>query len=249
VILLALINIGHAPPEDRRVSEQRLPVIIIACRVLQDLFEALGFEDLSSEMKFMDYGLHRVPDKMTHALQAELDQIKQPSLVVLGYGLCGNGLDGLHAGPHTLLIPRTDDCIAILLGSYEAYRREFQSVPGTYYLSKGWLESGSHPLKEYEEIKAKYGEEEAKWMMDMQYQNYERLCLVAHNQEDLDKYRPEAQEVAQYCAQWSFRYEEILGSSAYIRQLLDAAINLSKADGNLVVVPPGGSVTQRLFMR
>ncbi len=231
------------------MSEEKLPVVILACRVLQDVFETLVPEDHAPQMRFMDYGLHRVPDRMTQVLQAELDQIKQPSLVVLGYGLCGNGLDGIHAGPHTLLIPRADDCIALLLGSYEAYRREFQSVPGTYYLSKGWLESGSHPLKAYEEIKVKYGEEEARWIMNAQYQHYERLCLVAHSAADLSKYRSQAQEIARFCEQWDFRYEEILGSDAYVRQLLDVATDLSKADGNFVVVPPGGTVTQRLFRR
>ncbi len=231
------------------VAEERLPVVIISCRVLQDMFEALVPEDLPVQMKFMDYGLHRIPNKMTQVLQAELDEIKEPSLVVLGYGLCGNGLDGIHTGHNTLLIPRTDDCIALLLGSYEAYRREFQSVPGTYYLSKGWLECGSHPLKEYEKLVDQYGEEEAGSLMDMQYKNYERICLVAHNQTDLEEYRSEAREVARFCERWDFRYEEILGSDAYIRQLFAIATALSKADGNFVVVGPGSEVTQSLFIR
>jgi hypothetical protein len=235
--------------EVRALSETKLPVVIIACRVLEEMFEAMIPEDLSSHVTYMDYGLHRLPSKMTQALQAELDQIKEPSLVILGYGLCGNGLDGLSTRSHTLLIPRTDDCIAILLGSYEAYKREFQSVPGTFYLSKGWLESGSDPLKEYEEIRAKYGDEEADWMMDLQYKNYKRLCMVAHTQEDLERYRPQALEVAQYCKRWGFRYEEILGSSAYVRHLLEVAADPSRADGDFVVVPPGGKVSQRLFMR
>ena len=231
------------------MSAERLSVVIFACRVLQDVFEAVVPESLAPRVKFLDYGLHRIPKKMTQVLQDELGQIEDPSLVVLGYGLCGNGLDGLHAESHTLLIPRTDDCIAILLGSYEEYRKQFQAVPGTYYLSKGWIESGSHPLKEYEEIKDKYGQDEAKWMMDMQYKNYERICLVAHSRTDLDTYRPQAREVAQYCEQWGFRYEEILGSSAYVCQLLEVANDLSKADGNFVVVQPGGVVNQRLFVR
>jgi len=48
-------------------------------------------------------------------------------------------LDKINAGKHFLLIPRTDDCIAILLGSYQAYRREMDREPGTYYLSNGQL--------------------------------------------------------------------------------------------------------------
>ena len=132
-------------------SPEKLPVVVVSCQVLQDLLTNLLPDGLAQQVTFMDYGLHRVPGKMAGTLQEVLDGLEQPSLVVLGYGLCGTGLKGLRAGPHTLLVPRVDDCIALLLGSYHAYMREFQAVPGTYYLSKGWLESGSHPLKEYHE--------------------------------------------------------------------------------------------------
>ena len=67
---------------------------------------------------------------------------------MLGYSLCGNGLERINAGQHFLLIPRTDDCIAILLGFYQAYRPEMDKESGTYYLSKGWLEAGTNPLAE-----------------------------------------------------------------------------------------------------
>ena len=117
----------------------------------------------------------------------------------------------------------------MLLGSYQAYMREFQAVPGTYYLSKGWLESGSHPLKEYEEYVPKYGAEEAMWLMDQQYQHYERLVLVAHNQADLEAYRPQAQEVARFCERWGMRYEEILGSDRYVRRLVELVERAAKA--------------------
>ena len=64
---------------------------------------------------------------------------------MLAYGMCGNGLKGIRAGIHTLLMPRTEDCIAIFLGSNEAYRTEFLEHPGTYYLTGGWFEAGSDP--------------------------------------------------------------------------------------------------------
>ncbi len=227
------------------------PVVVIACQVLQSMLEELLPKDLARQVTFMDYGLHRVPGKMTWTLQDAIDEIKEPSLVVLGYGLCGNGLNGIKAGKHTLLVPRTDDCIAMLLGSRQAYIREFEAVPGTYYLSKGWLESGSHPLKEYHEYKEKYGHAEAEWLMDQQYQHYKRLVLVAHSQADLDRYRPQAEEVARYCERWGMRYEEILGSDDYVRRLVEAAASLpsGKADGDFLVIPPGGEISQDQFIR
>ncbi len=230
-------------------SPEKLPVVILACQVMESMLEGLIPDGLASQVTYFDYGLHRAPDKMTWTLQEAIDSIEQPSLVVLGYGLCGNGLRGIKAGRHTLLVPRVDDCIALLLGSRQAYIREFETVPGTYYLSKGWLESGSHPLKEYHEYVERYGPEDAAWVMDQQYQHYERLVMVAHNQADLDKYRPQAQEVAKYCERWGFRYEEILGSDAYVRRLIEVAAALDQADGDFVVIPPGGEIRQDQFIR
>jgi hypothetical protein len=234
-----------------------LPIVVISCQVLQDLLADLLPEGLAQQVIFMDYGLHRVPAKMTITLQEALAGLEEPSLVILGYGLCGNGLKGLKAGRHTLLVPRVDDCIALLLGSYRAYMREFQAIPGTYYLSKGWLESGSHPLLEYEEYVPRYGEKEAMWIMDQQYQHYERLVLVAHKESDLEAYRAQAQTVAGFCARWDMRYEEILGSDAYVRQLIElmqkaaeeGTVSLNGAGNNFLLIPPGGEIRQEQFMR
>lgn len=234
-------------------------IVVIACQVLQDLLQRLLPEGLAKSVTFMDYGLHQVPARMTSTLQEALESIEEPSLVVLGYGLCGNGLKGLKAGQHTLLVPRVDDCIALLLGSHRAYLREFEAEPGTYWLSKGWLESGSHPLKEYNEYVPRYGPDQAMWIMDQQYQHYRRLVLVAHSQDDLNAYRPQAQEVARFCERWGMRYQEILGSDSYIRRLVELvqSAGLSHGDSapllqvgdDFLVIPPGGEIRQEDFMR
>jgi hypothetical protein len=230
-------------------SADNLPVVVIACRVFEHLLERLLPGDLAARVTYLDYGLHSVPEKLTAALQETIDAVVTPGLVVLGYGLCGNGLDGLRAGHHTLLVARADDCIAILLGSYARYRQEFDAVPGTYYLTKGWLESGSHPLKEFREYSETYGPEKAQVIMDAMYRHYERLVLVAHTPEDLEAYRPRALEVARYCERWGMRYEEILGSDSYVRQLAEIAADLNKAGGEFIVVPPGGVLRQADFLR
>lgn len=233
--------------DTQRTSENGRPVVIIACQVLQSIMERLFPERLLQSTSFIDYGMHRVPGNMTQTLQEIIDKIKKPSLVVLGYGLCGNGLNGIRAGNHTLLIPRVDDCITLLLGSRQAYIKEFKATPGTYWLSNGWLESGSHPLKEYQEYTEKYGPERAAWIMDQQYQNYERLAFVSYSQDDLEKYRPQALEVAHYCAQWEMRYEEIVGSDRYIMRILALIDDPNPADDEFIVVSPGGQINQERF--
>lgn len=225
------------------------PVVVFACRVFQNWLEHLLPPGLATEITFFDYALHRVPKNLRETLQQALDSLPQPSLVVLGYGLCGNGLHEIRAGRHTLLIPRTDDCIAVILGSYQAYRREFDSQPATYYLSKGWLEGGSTPLIEYRELVEKYGQKKADWLMEYQYHNYKRLALVVQNAADREKYRPAALEVAAYCERWGLRYEEILGSDAMLLRLIEIAAGLAQADDDFLVVLPGGVLTQGMFFR
>lgn len=230
-------------------TSEKQPLTVIACKVLEDMLEALLPKNLATQVTFMDYGLHRSPRQMTRELQDALNATQEPSLVLLGYGLCGNGLNGIEAGKHTLLVPRVDDCIALLLGSHQAYVREFETEPGTYYLSKGWLESGSHPLKEYKEYREKYGLKEAAWIMDQQYRNYKRLALVTHSRPEMEQYRTQAKTVAQYCEQWGMRYEEILGSDGYVRRMVEVALSIDRADDDFVVIPPGGNIRQEQFIR
>jgi len=231
------------------MTAKQHPIVVIACKVFQDMLERFLPSDLADQITFLDYGLHEVPKKLTKALQEQIDSIQEPSRILLGYGLCGNGLRGIQAGQHTLIIPRADDCIAILLGSYQAYLSEFNANPGTYYLTKGWLESGSDPLKESQEMIEKYGVETGEWIMDQQYRHYSRLVLVAHTQEDLETYRPRAQEVAKYCQRWDMKYEEVLGSDVYIRNLVGAANTLNDSNEEFLVIPPGGVIQQIEFLR
>jgi hypothetical protein len=225
------------------------PVVVIACKVFQELLEHFVPPDVADQVTFLDYGLHDFPKVLSEAVQEQLDGIEEPSRILLGYGLCGNGLKDIQAGRHTLFIPRADDCIAILLGSYQAYLKEFSENPGTYYLSKGWLESGSDPLKAYHQAVEKYGAEAGAWVMDEQYKHYKRLVFVAHTQEDLETYRPRALEVAEFCKRWGMKYEEVRGSDAYIRDLVKAVSTLSESDDQFLVIPPGGSIEQSEFLR
>ena len=227
----------------------QLPVVVIACKIFENLLEHYLPPDLSKDITFLDYGLHSVPRNLKTSLQERIDQVIEPSLIVLGFGLCGNGLHGIKAGQHILLVPRTDDCISILLGSYAFYREQFETTPGTYYLSKGWLESGTNPLDEYRKYIAKYGPEQAIWLMDQQYTNYIRLAFVAFQQADLEQYRGKAMEIAEFCQRWGMRYEEILGSDQYIRKLVEVAQALDKADSDFIVIPPGGVLQQTQFFR
>ncbi|MEI7845272.1 MAG: DUF1638 domain-containing protein [Chloroflexota bacterium] len=230
---------------------QNRPVVILACQIFQHWLEKFlpAQIDTGRDITFFDYGLHAVPKKLRQTIQTTLDNIDQPSLIMLGYGLCGNGLNNINAGKHYLLIPRTDDCIAILLGSYQAYYQQINSDPGTYYLSKGWLESGTNPLQESLALEEKYGTEKATWLMDYQYHNYKRLVMVARNPMELEAYREKALQVAEFCTRWGMRYEELIGKDDYLQTLIEIAFNIKNLTDDFILIPPGEILQQSHFIR
>src|SRR5664280_2611162 len=75
------------------------PTIIIACRVMRELLETMLAKDMPRV--YMDILLHNTPKKLAAALQAEIDAVAESSNIIIGYGLCGNGLVGVNARSHT----------------------------------------------------------------------------------------------------------------------------------------------------
>jgi hypothetical protein len=224
------------------------PTIIIACRVMRELLETM----LAKEMPrvYMDILLHNTPKKLAAALQAEIDAIAESSNVIIGYGLCGNGLVGVNARSHTLIIPRTHDCVAIFLGSHQRYVQRFFANPNTYYLTRGWLDANDDPLSDYRDYCRDYDQDTADYLVDMKYRHYRHLCMVGFSQHELDECRPMSQKVAEFCAsRWGMNYEEILGSTALLEALLHMAVNLDQDNSEFVVVPSGGEISADMFHR
>jgi len=225
-----------------------MKVVLLACEVMRDLARP-HLDDAAVDTIYMDSGLHETPKRMAPALQEELDAIEEPSLVLVGYGLCGTGLVGLEAGRHTLVIPRMHDCIAILLGSHREYMKTIGENPGTYYLTKGWLEAGTDPLAEYESYVERYGEKTADMVMDTMYRNYTQICLVSHSEEDLAANRERAQVVGAFCKErWGMEYSERVGSDALIAKLLNAPRQMDRLGDEFVVIAPGGCVAMEQFL-
>lgn len=221
------------------------PVHVIGCRVLEHALRPL-LSDVSrlAACRFLDCGLHTVPERLTEELQDAVDALEEPGYVVLGYGLCGNGLVGLQSGGHTLIVPRVDDCIPLLLGSYQVYRNVLQECTGTYFLSRGWLSTDQQPLAQLSNWSAKYGRRTAERLIDRMYAHYERVVFIAMQPSDLDDYRCQGRAVAELLG---VDYVERTGSSELLKGLLQCRGDGSYED--YIFAPPGATLTQRPFLR
>jgi hypothetical protein len=133
------------------------------------------------------------------------------------------------------VVPKVDDCIAIFLGSGEAYKAQSRAEPGTYYLTKGWIEAGDSPFGEYDSLVKHHGEEKARRLMGKILKNYTRLALINTGQYELERYRDYSRHTAE---RFGLRYEEIPGSNALIKKML-----YGPWDDEFVVARPGETIS------
>ncbi len=207
---------------------------LIACAAVIE--EMLPFIPSRMSHDVLDFGLHTNPKSLKRALQNAIDS-SAPDIetILLGYGLCSQAVVGLRSGSRTLIIPRVDDCIAIFLGSAVEYEKQYRSVPGTYYLTKGWIEFGDTPFSEYDILVKRYGEQIAQRIINQILKNYTRLAFISTGNNELEHYRERARNMAE---RFGLCYEEIQGSDVIIKTMLYGSWN-----DEFIIIPPGKTVS------
>lgn len=200
------------------------------------------FQNGQMEFKFLDYGLHRTPENMSKAIQSEIDKVSDKDYegIVIGYGLCSNGIVGINSKKHRLIIPRIHDCISLFLGSVESYQRQSKQHPGTYYLTPGWIEKGQTPISKYKSYAQSYGEDTARWVLHEEMKNYTRIVFIDTGVYPSEPYRKIARENAEFLGT---TYEEIQGSPELFMKLLKGPW-----DNNFLIIDKNQNVKQEFFL-
>jgi hypothetical protein len=211
---------------------------LIACpAVLGELAEGAAE---GAETRQLEAQLHILPDKLKTALRAAVAEADEPGVtIVLGYGLCSNAVLGLTTRHATLVVPRVDDCIAMLLGSNEAFSMEAEKECGSYYLARAYLDECANLVTEHEAMVEKYGEERAVRMMKLVLKHYRRVVLVDTGRYDLEPLRERVREVARL---YDLAVDEVPGTT----RIVDGLVAGEWGD-DFVVAPPGHELTLRDF--
>lgn len=226
---------------------------IIACRVLtRELSYLAATGPHMVEITWLPQGLHETPDllrkSVADALKTLYDgiasgQVKYaPDAIVLGYGLCSNGVLGLESRGIPLVVPRTDDCIALLLGAQRRYLDLFATHGGTYWLSGGWIETSTGTPEErcatrekkYRDYVERFDEDNAEYLLeqeDLWRKNYNTCAYIASEVYDSPAYENIAREMAR---EYGWGFETHQGSLRLLTKLLRGEWN----DEEFCVCPP-----------
>lgn len=169
---------------------------LIACEILyRELCLCAAKAPHIVDLEFLQKGLHDCPtEEMVSTIQKHIDAAEKGNYdaILLGYALCNNGTVGLHTARLPLVIPRAHDCITFFLGSRQRYKEFFEKNPGTYFRTTGWSErnfikTDSSIMKRlgldktYQEYVKKYGEENARYIMETLGEwkkNYKKMVYI-----------------------------------------------------------------------
>jgi hypothetical protein len=210
---------------------------IISCEVLRNEVERVN---PGYEIEFFEGALHDYPERLRAAVQQRISATPGKRDILLCCGRCSNGTAGLVAGPHRLVLPAVDDCIALLLGSRQRYLQEHGGQPGTYYYTRGWIDFIDDPYKEYLKILPKYGEEKAARVARLIMQHYTRLAVIdTPGVAGLDEKREYLETVSAF---YDLPVEHLQGSLRFLEKLMNGP-----HDREFVVVEPGEELEEARF--
>ena len=226
---------------------------IIACRIFErELSYLAAKSDNQIDLTWIGRGLHNTPDALRARLCGAVDELYRqletreleyrPDAIVLGYGLCSKAVVGIRCRDIPIVIPRTDDCIALFMGSQARYLEEFAAVRGAYWLNSGWLEqsrnlfdSDDFKRRRWLEYAERFGEDNADYLIEVESsweKNYSTLGYIHSDVHDApDNLRRAGEEAAR--KGWQLR--ELQGDDRMLRMMTEGTWN----EEEFLILKPG----------
>ena len=224
---------------------------VIACRVFgRELSYRAALSPNIIDITWQPQGLHEDPKILHEYLEQSLEKLygeidrgitQRPDYIVLGYGLCSNGVVGITARDIPIVVPRTDDCIGVFLGSEERYLKLFNEKKGTYWLNAGWIESSFMHYEEreqavYQGYVDQFGEDNADYLMEIYNgwkKDYKSCGYITGGVRDTEELRAVAKRFADDSG-WSLDFYE--GDGRLVQALVEGDFS------ECLVCPPGHTI-------
>lgn len=180
----------------------------------------------------MDIGLHINPNRLRNTIQSEIENMEQEGFnLLLGYGLCGRGVEGVCSKKSTLILPRVDDCVGALLGSRDRHREILKTQSGSFFLEPSWLETEMNIFDQLPKELENYTAEQQNRVIEMALKHYTKLSMLVSGEPDPIAVR----RSEKYAQKFSLDLKQISTDLALITRLIKGPWNKS----DFVITLPG----------
>lgn len=241
---------------------------LIACKALsRELCYLSALTDNNIDTTFIRQGYHNAPDVLRRNLQQEIDLVDSGNdphtnalggnsdspipyskvdfdAILIGYGLCSNGVVGISSKKHRLVIPRGHDCITFFLGSKERYMQLFHEIPGCFWYTASWIENAEMPCEEREARAIEYYHEKGYDDDDIEFlleslngwkKDYKNAAYIKMPFFDKPEYKLFTQNAAKF---YNWDYNELDGDMSLLERFISGDWN----DEDFLIVEPGQKV-------
>ena len=209
--------------------------VIYSCITLQKELEntikKLGFV---GEVHYLTVALHSDPKKMHETLQRLIDENTEADEIVICVSGCGKATCDLQATTCSLAVPRTMDCIDVLLTGSGIKRPD-----GAIFITKSWMNFMKNSTIDYAKLVKERGQAEAEAFLKQLYKGFTSFYIIDTGTYDL-------QEVEAYIIPLVKLLEGTLTCLPGPYKVLEKLVSGSYDEG-VIVVPKGGTLSIHEF--
>ena len=214
--------------------------ILLACPTLKkELMAAIQQANFDAPVHFLPMRLHSDPKEMRAYLQNEIDNLDNVEEIFLCVSGCGGSTVGLKAATARLVVPKTRDCLDLLLSDGKGGERG--RPQNGIFLTESWIDFMNHSEMSLARMTEKMGREKAVETLRKIYRGFEHFYLIDTGVNDLDWVRAQAQPLVEAV---NGTMEVLHGSCTILHKLVRGQL-----DEDFIVVQPGGQVCAQDFKR
>ena len=148
--------------------------LLLSCKSLQrELEQVIAATKFDGEVHFLSERLHASPPTMHATLQSYIDNNKDAEKIIICVSGCGKSTVGLKATTADLILPRTMDCIDILLTGTGIQRPQ-----GAIFMTQSWMNFTKAMDICHEKMIAKMGYDAAAELLRKIYHGFEDFYII-----------------------------------------------------------------------
>lgn len=150
---------------------------------LEETIQRVGFE---GKIFYLSTELHSDPQKMHQVLQDHIDSNTEAEEIIICVSGCGKATCDLKATTCSLALPRTMDCIDVLLTGAGIKRPD-----GAIFITRSWMNFMKNSSIDYEKLIKEKGKLEAEAFLKKLYHGFSDFYIIdtgTYNLQEVENY-------------------------------------------------------------